>query len=140
MGQELAASAGFVPGLYLVAVGLKMLGYVMRSNTSADVSHKGFRLLPSMSPLGPEVDILPSNALLAVSLHSALCLPAIQMVVCTWRLQPFQSSDIRVGRHSRLNVWLSLQHRLNVIKHDSFMQHDPQATGHQDNIKGFLLF
>lgn len=39
MGQELAASAGFVPGLYLVAVGLKLIGYVMRSNASADVSH-----------------------------------------------------------------------------------------------------
>lgn len=39
VGQELAASAGFVPGLYLVAVGLKLLGYVMRANASADVSH-----------------------------------------------------------------------------------------------------
>ena len=42
MAQELAASAGFVPGLYLVAVGLKVLGYVMRSNASADVSYRGF--------------------------------------------------------------------------------------------------
>lgn len=40
MGEELAASAGFVPGLYLVAVGLKLLGYVMRSNATADVSFK----------------------------------------------------------------------------------------------------
>lgn len=39
VGQELASSAGFVPGLYLVAVGLKLLGYVMRTNASADVSH-----------------------------------------------------------------------------------------------------
>ena len=39
VGQELAASAGFVPGLYLVAVGLKLLGYIMRANQSADVSH-----------------------------------------------------------------------------------------------------
>lgn len=39
VGQELATSAAFVPGLYLVAVGLKLLGYVMRTNASADVSH-----------------------------------------------------------------------------------------------------
>lgn len=39
VGQELASSAAFVPGLYLVAVGLKLLGYVMRTNASADVRH-----------------------------------------------------------------------------------------------------
>ena len=46
VGQELAASAGFVPGLYLVAVGLKLLGYVMRANALADVS-TNFRCMSS---------------------------------------------------------------------------------------------
>ncbi|KAL3161891.1 hypothetical protein ABBQ38_008978 [Trebouxia sp. C0009 RCD-2024] len=49
VGQELAASAGFVPGLYLVAVGLKLIGYVMRSNASADdLTQRLYRLACSI--------------------------------------------------------------------------------------------
>lgn len=48
VAQELANSAAFVPGLYLVAVGLKLLGYVMRTNASADVSRDP-HCLPSVA-------------------------------------------------------------------------------------------
>lgn len=56
VGQKLAAGGGsFVPGLYLVAIGLKLLNEIMDTNASADVSHKGYL---SASGNGPCITLM----------------------------------------------------------------------------------